>query len=160
VNNKLNFWGASPIVFFLAIVYTIPVIILNHFFKHVFEIGFIPYKILVIVAIILLCPGIPLYIVTVKILKAAYKNNELITSGIFSICRNPLFAVVIFLLLPGITLLLKSWLLLTIPCFVYVMFKLFIHREEYLMEKTFGQAYIDYKNNTPAIFPRIWKYKK
>lgn len=160
MNKKLTFWGASPIVFILAILYTIPVIILNHLFKPFFEIGFIPYKILLTIAIVLLCLGIPLYITTVKILKTAYTNNELITTGIFSVCRNPLFAVVIFLLLPGITLLFKSWLLLTIPCFVYIMFKLFIPREEYLMEKTFGQAYIDYKNKTPAIFPRIRKYKK
>ena len=112
------------------------------------------------VAIILLCIGIPLYMKTLKVIKAAYKKQELITNGIFSTCRNPLFAVVIFLLLPGIILFFNSWILLTIPCFMYIMFKILIRREEYLMEKEFGQEYIKYKDNTSALFPKVWKYKK
>lgn len=159
-NKKLTFWGASPIVFIMAILYAVPVIIVNHLLNPVFEINFVPYKILVAAAIFLLCVGIPLYIVTLKALRTAYRKKELITTGVFSICRNPLFAEVIFLILPGIILFFNSWLLLTIPCFVYVMFKIFINREESLMEKEFGPEYREYKNDTPAIFPKIWSYKK
>jgi len=159
-NKKLTFWGASPIIFIITISYTIPVILINYFLKPVFEINFIPYKILTAIAILLLCLGIPLYIITLKVLKEAYKKSQLITDGIFSVCRNPLFAVVIILILPGIILFFNSWLLLTIPCFMYFIFKLFIHREEYLMEKEFRQEYIKYKKSTSAIFPKIWKYKK
>lgn len=159
-NRKLTFWGASPIVFIITTLYAIPIIIVNCFFKPVFEITFIPYRILVAAAIFLLCVGIPSYIVTLRVIKTAFKKKELITTGIFSVCRNPLFAEVIFLILPGIILFLNSWLLLTIPCFVYVMFKIFINREESLMEREFGQEYGEYRNNTSAIFPKIWKYKK
>jgi protein-S-isoprenylcysteine O-methyltransferase Ste14 len=159
-NQKLTFLGASPIIFMTTILYSIPIIIINHFLNPIFEINFIPYKILIAAAIILLCVGIPLYMTTLKVLKAAYKKQELVTNGIFSICRNPLFAVVIFLFLPGIILFFNSWLLLTIPCFMYFMFKIFINREEYQMEKEFGQKYVKYKNNTSAIFPKLWKYKK
>ena len=159
-NDKLTFLGASPIIFILTIVYTIPIIIINHFLKPIFEINFIPNTIIMTLAIFLLCIGIPLYITTFKVLKAAYKDQKLITNGIFSICRNPLFAEVIFLLLPGIILFFNSWLLLTIPCFMYFMFKIFINREESLMEEIFGQEYVKYKNNVSAIFPKIWKFKK
>lgn len=159
-NKKLTFWGASPLVFIITILYAIPIIIVNSWFNPVFEITFIPYKILAAVAVLLLCVGIPLYVTTLKALKTAYKKKELITTGVFSVCRNPLFAQVMFLILPGIILFFNSWLLLTIPCFVYVMFRIFIHREEFLMEREFGQAYVEYKNDTPAIFPKIWNYKK
>ena len=159
-NNKLTFLGASPIIFITTMAYAIPIIIMNHFFKSLFEIHFIPDNILITFAIFLLCIGIPLYIKTFNILKAAYKKQKLITTGLFSICRNPLFAEVIFLIFPGIILFFRSWLLLTIPCFMYVMFKLFINREESLMEEIFGQEYSEYKINTSAIFPKIWKYKK
>jgi len=40
---------------------------------------------------------------------------------------------------------------------MFIMFKIFIRR---LMEKEFGQDYVEYKNNTLAIFPKFWKYKK
>ena len=159
-NKKLTFLGASPIIFVTTILFTIPIIIINHFFKPIFEIKWIPKKVLMVAAIVLLCIGIPLYMATLKVLKKAYMKQELITKGVFSVCRNPLFAEVIFLLLPGIILPFNSWLLLTIPCFMYFMFKLFINREEYLMEKEFGQKYVKYKNETSAIFPKLWKYKK
>jgi len=159
-NKNLTFWGASPVIFIITILYAIPVIIINHHLKPVFEINFIPHKILIAFAIILLCLGIPFYITTLKALKAAYSKQELISTGIFSVCRNPLFAIVIFLLLPGIILFFNSWLLLTIPCFMFFMFKIFINREEFLMEKKFGQEYVKYKNNTSIIFPKIWNYKK
>jgi len=156
----MTFWGASPKIFVMTILFVIPIAIINYLFESMFEIDFVRYEILRIIAIILLCIGIPSYITTLKILRAAYKKQELITNGIFSICRNPLFAVVIFLLLPGIILFFNSWLLLTIPCFMYFMFKIFINREESLMEEIFGQEYVKYKNNVSAIFPKIWKFKK
>jgi protein-S-isoprenylcysteine O-methyltransferase Ste14 len=159
-NRKLSFWGASPIIFITTILYTMPVIYINRLLKPAFKINFIPDKILDALAVFLLCIGIPLYILTLKKLKSAYKKQELITNGVFSLCRNPLFAVVIFLLLPGILLFFNSWILLTIPVFMIIMFKIFINREERLMEKEFGQEYIEYKNNTSALFPKVWEYKK
>ncbi|KPL10315.1 MAG: hypothetical protein AMS26_21640, partial [Bacteroides sp. SM23_62] len=159
-SKKLTFWGTSPIIFALTILFAIPIAIVNYYYKPIFKIGIVPYKVLIIIAFLLLVTGIPLYLKTLMVLKAAHKKQELITNGVFSICRNPLFAVVIFLLLPGILLLFNSWLLLTIPCFMFLMFKIFIIREEHLMANEFGQEYIDYKNSTSTIFPKIWKYKK
>lgn len=159
-NRKLTFAGASPIIFFTTVAYTIPIIVINHLLKPMFALDFIPRRVLIIVAIILLGLGIPLYFITLKILIAATRRQELVTHGIFSICRNPLFAVVVYLILPGILLFFNSWLLLTIPCGAYIMLKLFIGREERLMEKAFGQEYIAYKDNTPAVFPKVWKYEK
>jgi protein-S-isoprenylcysteine O-methyltransferase Ste14 len=152
-SNTLTFWGASPIIFAITIIYTIPVVIINHIFKPSFEIDFIPQPILVIVAILLLCIGIPLYVITAKELQAAFKEGKLLTRGVFAISRNPLFAEVMLLLLPGIILFFRSWLLLTIPIVMYIMFKIFISREERCMEEVFGQEYVDYKNTTAALFP-------
>lgn len=91
-------------------------------------------------------------------MKNAYIEEKLITNGIFKLCRNPLFAEVIFLILPGIILFFNSLLLLTIPCFMYFIFKVFINREEKLLEKKFGEKYTDYKKVTNAIFPKFWKF--
>lgn len=159
-HKGLTFWGASPIIFAITIIYAILIFIIDLLYGAVFKIDFIPNRILIAASIALLCIGIPLYIIVLKVLRASYKRHELITTGCFSICRNPLFAVVIFLLLPGLLLLFYSWILLTIPFFMYIMFKVFISREEHLMEKEFGQDYIKYKNNTPQLFPKLWNYKK
>lgn len=158
-NKKLTFWGASPIVFILTILYTIPIIIINNSYQSIFEIHFISYPFKIILAIFLLIIGLPSYIITLRILRTAFQKQEILTNGFFSICRNPLFAEVIFFIIPGILLFFNSLLLLTIPCFMYILFKIFINREETLLEEKFGQEYIKYKNNTSAIFPKIWKYK-
>ncbi|KPK72135.1 hypothetical protein AMJ87_05555, partial [candidate division WOR_3 bacterium SM23_60] len=152
--------GASPLIFFSTTAYAIPIIIINYFLKPMFALDFIPRRVLIIVAIILLCLGIPLYFVILRILIKAHKRQELVTHGVFSICRNPLFAVVVYLILPGILLFFNSWLLLTIPCFAYIMLKLFIGSEERLMEKAYGQEYIDYRNRTTAVLPKVWNYEK
>ena len=159
-HKKLTFWGASPIIFVLTIIYAILIFFIDHLYGSIFEIDFISNRVSIVLAIVMLCIGISLYIAVLKGLKAAYKKHELVKTGFFSICRNPLFAVVIYLLLPGLLLLFDSWILLTIPCFMYVMFKVFINREEHLMEKEFGQDYVAYKNNTSQLFPKLWNYKK
>jgi len=158
-NNKvkeLTFWGTSPIIFLLTILFAIPIVTINCIFKSNFKISIIPHQVLIILAIILLCIGIPFYIYTAKKLKNAYKEQKLVTNGIFKLCRNPLFAEIIILIFPGIILFFNSWLLLTIPCFMYFMIKVFINREEKLLEKKFGKEYIDYKKVTNAIFPKLW----
>ncbi len=154
-SKKLTFWGASPKIFFLTICFAVPVIIINTIFSAYSIIDFIPGIFLLILSIVLLITGIPLYIFTVKKIKSAFKQNILLTGSIFAFCRNPLFAVVIFMILPGIILLFKSWLLLTIPVFMYAVFAKFIKEEEALMAEQFGQAYIDYRNKVPAIFPKF-----
>ena len=153
--NKLRFWGASPKIFFLTLCFAVPVIIINTIFRAYFKINFIPGIFLLILSIVLLIAGIPLYIFTVKKIKSAFKQNILLTGSIFAFCRNPLFAVVIFMILSGIILLFRSWLLLTIPVFMYAVFTKFIKEEEALMAERFGQAYIDYMKKVPALFPLI-----
>jgi protein-S-isoprenylcysteine O-methyltransferase Ste14 len=39
---------------------------------------------------------------------------------------------------------------------MYFMVKIFINKEEKLLEKKFGKEYIDYKKVTYAIFPKFW----
>lgn len=156
----MTFKGASPIIFFATIAYAIPIIVINHVSKPMFALDFISRRVLIGVAVILLALGVPLYFIALRVLMTAHKEQKLVTAGVFSVCRNPLFAVVIYLVLPGILLFFNSWLLLTIPCFAYIMLKLFIGSEERLMEKAFGQEYIDYRNRTPAVFPKIWKFRK
>lgn len=158
--KKLTFWGASPIIFLMTIFFAIPVIVVNGLFRSVFNLSFVPNQVLVISAIMLLATGIPAYVHTAKQLKISFKQQKLMTAGIFSLCRNPLFAEVIFLILPGIMLFFNSWLLLTIPGFMLIMFKVFIPREEALMEKKYGRNYLEYKNNTTSIFPKFSNYKK
>ncbi len=82
--------------------------------------------------------------------------GKLIKTGIYKICRNPLYASFVCFIVPGLMLLTNSWIFLTVPIFMYFVFKLLIKAEERYLENTFGQEYLDYKKETNAIIP---KYK-
>lgn len=73
--KKLTFWGTSPIIFLLTVLFAIPIVMLNYIFKPNIEISFIPHQVLIILAIILLCVGIPLYIYSKKIEKCVYRRK-------------------------------------------------------------------------------------
>lgn len=159
-NKKMKFVGASGIIFRATAIASIPIIIVNYCWPTFFGIQLISNRIIIILAIILLGIGIPLYIYTLNTIKKVYLEETIVTKGVYSICRNPLFAIVIFLILPGVLLFFTSWLLLTIPLLLYMCFDKFIIQEELLLENTFGKEYVDYKKHTPRIIPKLWKYKK
>ena len=90
-----------------------------------------------------------------RALLQAYNRDTLVTTGVYAICRNPLYANIIFTLLPAIALVCNSWLMLTSSVVMYILTRLCIRREEVYLENRFGQAYLDYRKRTNALFPTI-----
>lgn len=43
-NKRLTFWGASPIIFALTIVFVVLLFIIDHFYGFVFEIDYTTYR--------------------------------------------------------------------------------------------------------------------
>jgi len=73
------------------------------------------------------------------------ESSALVTGGVFGLSRNPMYLGFV-LLLAGVAILfgtLTPFFLL--PIFVVLIEKQFIISEENLLEKTFGQVYLDYK---------------
>lgn len=73
-------------------------------------------------------------------------ETELVTSGIYSISRNPAFLGFDFMYL-GVLLLFANPLLLLFTVFAMVMLHLQILQEEQFMERRFGAAYLQYKRH-------------
>ena len=156
--EEMKFGGASPKILGLTIILSIPIVVINSYWKSVFEIQIAGSALMVLVSAVVLI-GLPLYIYTLRTIKKGFQEGKLITTGVFSVCRNPLFAIVIFLLLPGILLYFKSWLLLFILLIFYVVFQLFIGSEEKLLEDKFGHEFKEYKTKTSRIIPMFWRYR-
>jgi len=83
------------------------------------------------------------------------KSNALVTTGPYSLTRNPMYlgsfttgAGFIILIWPWWSLPLFAWLF-------YARFKIQVEKEEAFLEKTFGEEYIQYCKKTPRVFPRI-----
>jgi len=155
VHESMTFVGASPIIFVLTGLLSIPVIIINILYAELFHIAMLQPEVVIGFAGTLIVIGTILYVRTFRVIAAGFAAGKLLTTGPFSRCRNPLFAEVIFLILPGIVLVFDSWFLLSIPLIMYVMVKIFIGREERLLEHVFGNEYAAYKKRVPLLVPRF-----
>lgn len=91
---------------------------------------------------------------------AGYKDKKLITSGPYSLCRNPLY----FFSLIGVVGVGFSSETVSFPVIFLVLFSLYypfvIRGEESRLEEYFGAAYEDYKSRVPAFFPRLSSFQE
>jgi protein-S-isoprenylcysteine O-methyltransferase Ste14 len=110
-------------------------------------------KVLFFIGLALLITGSIMYLLTIPSLLIGLKNTKLITTGTFYLCCNPLYASIILLIIPGISLMMNSWLVLTTSLVGFVLLKIFIKSEYVEMEKFFGDEYRKYKDRTPEFFP-------
>ncbi|MEJ2089429.1 MAG: isoprenylcysteine carboxylmethyltransferase family protein [Gammaproteobacteria bacterium] len=74
------------------------------------------------------------------------ESTALVTSGVFSLSRNPMYSGMMLVLI-GTALLLNGTLpwLVIVPFFAIIR-GYFIRHEEALMEQTFGEEYLTYKS--------------
>ncbi len=153
MEEKMSRWGIGPIFTALSVGYGIVTIVLSRYFHPVFQIKFIPYWFLTILGISLMVIGIPFFIVSVKTVMRAYNADELVTDGIYRCCRHPLYASWVVFIVPGIVLLVNSWLGLTTPIFMYFILRKLVKKEEIYLESVFGSEYLHYKQMIPCILP-------
>jgi protein-S-isoprenylcysteine O-methyltransferase Ste14 len=157
MNNQqeITRWGIGPEFALSSISYGFFTALLTAFIS-LFKIEFVPYPILLIIGIILILMGIPFFIIAIKSLHHAYNRNSIITTGVYGICRHPIYGAWIFFIVPGIALIAKSWLALTTPIAMYILLKILVKKEEKYLEERFGEQYIQYKTKTPFVLPIGW----
>ncbi len=151
--EKLNFLGAGPRIARITIPYLAIAITLTILFPGIFKFGQAVKHPLFIAGIVFLAAGVVFYGITVSLLLKGLRNTKLITSGTYYLCRNPLYASIVLMIVPGIAFLMNSWLVLTTCIVGYLIFSRVIRTEYDEMEKFFGEAWNRYKNETPELFP-------
>ena len=82
-------------------------------------------------------------------LRPGTEANLIVTSGPFKYTRNPMYIGFILALIATAILLGAFSPTLVIPVFIMLIQKQFILMEEKMMERSFGQTYLEYKMRTP-----------
>ncbi len=157
MSEKMSIWGIGGKLAVFTGIFAIIIFITNYFYNSLFFIEIIPSIILNIAGIIFLLIGIPFQIISAKTISKVYAEGGLYTKGVYSVCRNPLYAGYIFFLIPGITFFMQSWLLFSIPVAMYFIFNNIIIEEEIFLEKEFGEDYLNYTKKVNRVFPKLWK---
>ncbi len=87
-----------------------------------------------------------------------YKNEKLVTYGIFSIVRNPLYMFSL-IGMTGIAIIsVHIVLIVVVPVFFAVLYYFLIKREEAFLLEAFGDEYKEYMKSTPRIIPNLKLY--
>jgi len=158
INDEMSFFGVGPTMTIILIPFIVLFSALNALFYPLFQIP-IHQVWMLILGIFLIIIGIYIFIKSVKVIKKAYYASELATTGFYGHMRNPLYGSVTLFIFPGIACLFNSWIFFLIPIVFYIIFKIFIRREEIYCLKKFGEKYAHYKQNVHAIFPKLKKYR-
>ena len=151
--KKLNFLGIGPKIAVILLPWLAATIVLSCVHINFFKFSREGSDGLFIAGIVLLVIGLVFYFSTVRMLLKGLKETRLITTGTYGLCQNPLYASLILMIIPALSLLLNSWLILTSSVVGYFRFKKFIHQEYAELEGFFGQEYLQYKNRTSEFFP-------
>lgn len=151
--GKLNFLGIGPKIGIVLLPWLAATIILSSLNKELFIYSSGNQNILLICGIVLMTSGLVFYFSTVRLLLKGLKETRLMTKGAYSLCQNPLYSSIILLIIPALSLILNSWLILTSSIIGYIMFKIFIKKEYSELESFFGEDYYRYRNETPEFFP-------
>ena len=96
-------------------------------------------------------------VISQKMVKAI-KNNKLLTTGVYSIVRNPVYSAFYFVLTGSLLIEANLWLMiLPILFWIYMTVLLKLTEEKWLLD-TFGEEYIKYCSKVNRVFP--WFPKK
>ncbi len=88
-----------------------------------------------------------------------YKNKQLATTGAYSLVRHPLY-LGNFLILIGFTIACANWIVvLVVLFFFWFYYPAAIRYEDAKLERIFGDAWRNWSNSTPAMFPTRLRWK-
>ena len=151
--KRMPIWGVGPKIMAPTFAYLVVAGVATYLWPAVFLIRAVPYVFFLIPGVVLLAVGLPMLVVAAISVKGAYKKDELATTGIFGVVRNPIYAAWIVFNIPGLVLLLRSWPMFFAPLLAYGLFRLLVGKEEKYLEERFGQAYLEYKARVPELVP-------
>jgi len=111
------------------------------------------HDVFTLAGIVLVVIGLVFWALGAARIQRAFKEERLLTDGVFAVVRNPMYCGFIAFVTPGIALWLRSWPLLTLPFMAYIVFKLLVGREEKYLEEKFGPEFREYRSRVNAIIP-------
>jgi len=162
MSNKyhLPLYGVGPVIVFGQIIFTAISIIVTHTFDFRFPVMNVLNILFRVTGILLIASGLYLNL-SAKLKSKLFKcveENKLITDGVYSIVRNPVYSAVL-LACTGAVLMADNLILLIVPVICWLYMTLFLMKtEEKWLKELYGQEYVSYCEKVNRCIP--WFPKK
>jgi protein-S-isoprenylcysteine O-methyltransferase Ste14 len=118
-------------------------LVLNIAYPWLFGIGG-PSGALRVVAVVALAAGVTIWALSVVLIVTHVPRGDLITTGPYAVVKHPLYTAVALLVLPGLGVLLDSWLGAVLGAVMYVGSRIFARAEEAGLSRSFGAEWTRY----------------
>ncbi len=112
-------------------------------------------QIFLVLGIALCAIGACFWFPSALMVEKAFRHHRLVTSGVFSVSRNPLYAAFICFIIPGVAFILNNLLILAAALLMFLAFKLLIGKEEEYLREEFGEDYLDYEREVAQLIPFV-----
>jgi protein-S-isoprenylcysteine O-methyltransferase Ste14 len=149
--------GIGPKFGTITLGYALAAGYMTHRRPDLFEISVVPGAWLLAAGALPVCWGIWLYAHALRVLGQAIREDRLAVTGPFASVRHPIYALWILLLIPGVGLMLRSWLVLTATILGCISFRILIPREEAEVEAKYGDEYRAYCRARSRLLPTPWR---
>ncbi len=143
---------------YLLIIFTVILLYFWFFTQPVFQVKHSMADLIQGFACILLFIGV-IGRVFSSITIAGKKNNEVVSTEIYSVVRNPLYFFSFIMVLGGSMMTFRIELIILALTFFLICFYPMMKNEERYLEEIFGEKYTHYKNSTPLFIPNFSLYK-
>jgi protein-S-isoprenylcysteine O-methyltransferase Ste14 len=144
MNVKLLVGSGDKIALF-TLPFLIVGLILNMAYPSLFDVGG-PSSVLRVVSVVVLMPGVAIWLWSIILILTKVPKGELITSGPYSLVKHPQYTSVALLVLPWIGFLLNTWLGALIGVILYIGSRVFARTEESELSKNFGPSWDEYSS--------------
>jgi protein-S-isoprenylcysteine O-methyltransferase Ste14 len=135
--------GSGDRIGLLTLPFLVVGVILNIVIPSLFSVGG-PSTALKVISIVMLIPGVTVWLWSVILILTKVPQGELITTGPYSLVKHPLYIGVALFVLPWIGFLLNTWIGVGIGVVLYAGSRLFSPEEEAVLSKAFGTTWDEY----------------
>ena len=153
-NKRTWHKGRGPLYVGLSIMITSFAMLIDR--VGIFAAGVVPQLLIpsIILGILFTLLGIYIWVQAVIISKINkhVDENKLVTTGIYAWVRNPIYTGITFVLM-GSLCFVNNLFLLPVPLLYWLLMSIIVRSEEHVLEKKFGEAYLEYKRKVNRCVP-------
>ncbi len=143
--KKMTEMGVAPLIAVPSFLYLGAAIALHYALFPLFAFAADPGPALRLAGAALIGLGLVVLLSSGLRIMKAFREQRLLTDGFFAVFPNPMYAAYVLAIVPGLALVLDSWLVLTGSVVVYALFRALVSGEDRWLKEKFGVQYEAYR---------------
>jgi|AGTN01.3.fsa_nt_gi Putative protein-S-isoprenylcysteine methyltransferase len=152
MKNKMSVMGVGGKIGAVTALYLAAAVALDIVFAPLFRIADAGYAVTLPVGIAMAAVGFAFNLAAALPMMKAHRAGRLVKNGLYRLFLSPMYVFQIFLTLPGIFLIINSWLAMSTVAPAYIAYRVFVREEYRYLEESFGGEYSAYRRTVLAPF--------